>query len=196
VRLIDQVEALLFVADQPISVATLCDAAEAEPTAVEEALRHLSESYQMSGPIQLIRIAGGYQLATKAEFASVVTHFLKPQKQRLSKTVMEVLAVIAYQQPITIAEIEAVRGIQSDYGVRVLLEKRLIREVGRKQTPGRPVLYGTTQQFLHHFNLNDLSELPELALPKPQPALDFDGTEVVVPELPAGATSPSPTRVE
>lgn len=183
-QLRDQIEALLFVADQPVTVATLCDATDSEPTAVTDALKDIGEAYHLRGPIQLIRIAGGYQFSTKPEVAEIVTRFLRPQKQRLSKSVMEVLAVIAYQQPITVAELEAVRGVQSDYGVRVLLEKRLIREVGRRPTPGRPVLYGTTQQFLHHFNLNDLSELPELALPKPQPALDFDGTQVVTGETP------------
>lgn len=88
---------------------------------------------------------------------------------------MEVLAIVAYRQPITIAEIDGIRGVQSDYSLRALLERRLVREVGRKHTPGRPVIYGTTQQFLHLFGLNDLSELPELTVEPPtlgdQPAL-------------------------
>jgi segregation and condensation protein B len=101
-------------------------------------------------------------LSTRPEFADVIANFLKPQKQKLSRSLLEVLAIVAYRQPITLGEIESVRGVQSDYGLRQLLERRLIHEVGRKQTPGRPVLYGTTQEFLHKFNMADLSQLPPL----------------------------------
>lgn len=114
----------------------------------------------------MVRIAGGYQLCTKPEFAEIVARFLQPQKHKLSRSLMEVLAIVAYQQPVTSAEIDAVRGVQSDYGLRTLVEKRLVCEVGRKSAPGRPVLYGTTQQFLHTFNLNSLTELPELGFSK------------------------------
>ena len=85
-----------------------------------------------------------------------------PQRGRLSRSLLEVLAIVAYRQPITASEIEAVRGVQSDYGIRALLERRFIRDVGRKKAPGRPTLYGTTQQFLHQFNLRNLEELPKL----------------------------------
>lgn len=142
---------------------------------VEQGLELLGARLAQSGGLQLIRIAGGYQLCTKPEHAQAVTRFLKPQKQRLGRSLMEVLAIVAYKQPITIAEIDTIRGVQSDYSLRALLERRLVREVGRKHTPGRPMLYGTTQQFLHLFGLNDLKELPELDIARPileeQPAL-------------------------
>ncbi|MBL8048202.1 MAG: SMC-Scp complex subunit ScpB [Chthonomonas sp.] len=176
-----EVEALLFVADQPASAQSIADALQCERIEVEEALRELAEILSRGSAVQLVNIAGGYQLATKPQYAEQITRFLRPQKQRLSKGLMETLAVIAYQQPMTLAELEAVRGVQCDYSVRVLLERRLIRDVGRRHTPGRPVLYGTTQQFLHYFNLRDLQELPALAVPVAQPALDFEGPA----ELPA-----------
>ncbi len=137
---------------------------------VEQAVELLEERLGRSGPLQLVRLAGGIQLSTKPEYAQAVSSFLKPQRQRLSRSLMEVLAIVAYRQPMTIAELDAVRGVQSDYSVKALLERRLIQEVGRKKTPGRPVLYGTTQQFLHQFNLNDLSQLPPVEVDPP--ALD------------------------
>jgi segregation and condensation protein B len=115
-----------------------------------------------AGPLQLVRIAGGYQVCTKPECADAITRFLKPQRQRLTRSALEVLAIVAYRQPITTAEIEKIRGVQSDYALRSLVEKDLIYEVDRMATPGRPILYGTTDQFLHIFSLNDLDELPPI----------------------------------
>jgi segregation and condensation protein B len=168
---VDQVFALLFVADAPASLATLAAALNYTEGQVEQALEVLAKQLK-KGPLQLVQLAGGYQLSTKPVHAEIIANFLKPQRQRLSRSLMEVLAVIAYKQPMTLAEIEVVRGVQSDYGVRALLERRLIQEVGRRQSPGRPVLYGTSAQFLHQFNMKDLSQLPPLsadlaALPTP-----------------------------
>jgi segregation and condensation protein B len=163
-KVIEAVEALLFVADSPATPEELAQAIEAPVYAVEEALEKLGGRLTHGSSLQLVRIAGGYQICTKGEYAEVVTRFLKPQKHRLSRSLMEVLAIVAYKQPITSAEIDAIRGVQSDYGLRQLVDKRLVCEVGRKSAPGRPVLYGTTQQFLHLFNLNDLAELPEVNL--------------------------------
>jgi segregation and condensation protein B len=161
--LVDTLEALLFVADAPVPLNTLATSLQLTEGQVEQALEVLGARMSGKGALQLIEIAGGYQLCTKPEFAEPIAAFLKPQRQRLTRSLMEVLAIVAYKQPITQAEIDAVRGVQSDYGVRSLLEKRLVQEVGRKQTPGRPFMYGTTQQFLHHFNLNDLQELPAIS---------------------------------
>jgi len=124
----------------------------------------LEARLEEQGSLRLAKLAGGYQLCTKPEYANLIAAFLKPQRQRLSKSLLEVLAIVAYRQPITMGEIEQVRGVQSDYSVRVLMERRLIRDVGRKKVPGRPVLYGTTQEFLHQFKLNDLKELPDLSV--------------------------------
>ncbi len=160
----EKVEAILFVSDKPASLSALCEAIGAAEPQVREAVDQLSARLRSSGSLQVVQIAGGFQLCTKPEFAELVATYLKPQKQRLSRSIMEVLAIVAYQQPITLAEIEAVRGLHSDYGLRQLLERRLVREVGRRQSPGRPVLYGTTQQFLHQFNMQALDDLPILQL--------------------------------
>jgi segregation and condensation protein B len=160
---IDVMEALLFVADSPATVEELAAAAELTAGQVEQALEILEAHLDEKGPIQLVKIAGGYQLCTKPQFAAAVGRLLKPQGHKLSRSLMEVLAVVAYRQPITIAEVDEVRGVQSDYGIRALLERRLIEEVGRKQTPGRPIMYGTSDEFLHQFKLEDLSQLPQVA---------------------------------
>lgn len=164
VSVVDKLEALLFVANAPATLADLASAVGAPEGAIEQALELLERRMEATGAIQLVRLAGGYQLSTKSEYSEVIAAFLKPQNKRLSRSAMEVLAIVAYKQPMTIADIEEIRGVQSDYGVRVLLERNLIQEVGRKPTPGRPVLYGTTQEFLHRFNLNDLKELPPLEI--------------------------------
>ncbi|MEZ5162265.1 MAG: SMC-Scp complex subunit ScpB [Fimbriimonadaceae bacterium] len=156
------VEALLFVADSPATPEDLAQALEVPIFEVEEALEKLGGRLHHTSSLQLVRIAGGYQICTKAEYADAVTRFLKPQKHKLSRSLMEVLAIVAYRQPVTSAEIDAIRGVDSDYGLRQLVEKRLVVEIGRKAAPGRPVLYGTTQQFLHTFNLQTLEDLPKV----------------------------------
>jgi segregation and condensation protein B len=162
----DSVFALLFVADSPTPAATLATASGLSEGQVEQAIEVLRERLDREGPLQLVRLAGGYQLSTRPEYAEMILGFLKPQRQRLGRSLMEVLAIVAYRQPLTVAEIDEVRGVQSDHSVRALLERRLIHEVGRRQSPGRPILYGTTQQFLHQFKMDDLSELPPVAVPE------------------------------
>jgi segregation and condensation protein B len=153
-------EAVLFAADAPATVAELAQAVDVPPYVVEEALERLGGRLHHQSGLQLVRIAGGYQLCTKPEYASRVARLLKPRRNRLTRSQLEVLAIVAYQQPVTLAEIEDVRGVDSSHTVRLLADRRLIGEVGRKQAPGRPVLWGTTQHFLHQFNLEDLSALP------------------------------------
>lgn len=168
---IDQVHALLFVADQPVGLNALANALELTEGQVEQALELLEKKLKKAGPIQVVRLAGGYQLSTKPSYAHMVSAFLQPQRSRLSRSLMEVLAIVAYRQPLTIGEIEVIRGVQSDHPVRSLLERRLIREVGRRPTPGRPILYGTSDQFLHHFKMNALADLPvlEAGIPDAEP---------------------------
>ncbi len=160
--LVDVLEALLFVADGPVALDDLAHACDAKKIEVEASLSELGSRMAASGPLQLVRIAGGYQVCTKPECADAITRFLKPQRQRLTRSALEVLAIVAYRQPITTGEIEKIRGVQSDYALRSLVEKDLIYEVDRMATPGRPILYGTTDQFLHIFSLNDLDELPPI----------------------------------
>jgi len=152
--------ALLFAAESPASVTDLAAAMSITQGQVEQAAEILEQRLSEGGGIMLVRIAGGLQLCTRPEFAEPVAGFLKPQRRRLSRALLEVLAIIAYRQPMTIAEIESVRGVQCDYSVRQLVERRFVQEVGRRAGPGRPALYGTTQQFLHQFNLENLSQLP------------------------------------
>ena len=185
-RLVDSVHALLFAANTPATPQVLAEALQVPVFEVEEALERLGRRLSDSGPLLLARIAGGYQLATKPEYADPLARFLQPQQMKLSRSLMETLAIIAYKQPITMAEIDAIRGVQSDYSLKQLLEKRMVVELGRKQSPGRPLLYGTTQQFLHLFNLDSLAELPQLSTPHgdllalethespDQPALSFE----------------------
>ncbi|MBX7133533.1 MAG: SMC-Scp complex subunit ScpB [Fimbriimonadaceae bacterium] len=188
--LVRRLEAVLFVTDTPVPLSALAEALEVSESDAREGLEKLGASLQHGSALQLVRIAGGYQLCTQPGFADVVARFLKPSKQRLSRSLMEVLAIVAYRQPVTMAEIDAVRGVQSDYGLKQLVERRLVREVGRKHTPGRPLLYGTTQQFLHQFNLNDLSQLPRLDVEQPQlPHMDDEPPSLPSPAEPSSDPS-------
>jgi len=159
--LTDILYALLFVAEAPLSVETLVEVTGEPTEAVEEALKSLQSQLSERGALQLMAIAGGYQLATKPEYAFYIARLLKPPARPLSRSALEVLSIIAYEQPVTQAQIDALRGVDSSHTVRLLLAKGLIQEVGRKETPGRPILYGTTPQFLHYFGLNRLDDLPE-----------------------------------
>ncbi|MBS1707309.1 MAG: SMC-Scp complex subunit ScpB [Armatimonadetes bacterium] len=169
-------EALLFVAETPATAEELATAIGVPIFEVEDSLEKLGGRLTHTSSLQLVRIAGGYQICTKPEYADIVTKFLQPQKHKLSRSLMEVLAIVAYKQPVTMSEIDEVRGVQSDYGLKQLVEKRLVCELGRKAAPGRPVLYGTTQQFLHVFNLESLADLPDLGFGRA--ALDAVGTHL------------------
>lgn len=160
--LVELLEAFLFVAEGPQPLADLARGAAVLEAQAEQALELLQARLENRGGLQLVRLAGGYQLATRPEFAERIATFLQPEKQRLGRSHLEVLAIVAYRQPVTASDIESVRGVQSDYALRALVDRRLIREAGRKKSPGRPILYATTDQFLHQFNLNALDELPAL----------------------------------
>lgn len=157
-------ESLLFVADGPQSVQCFVDALEGvEPQLIQEILNELqSELAEQGHGIRLVEVAGGYQLRTAKANAEWVKKFLGGRPARMGRATLETLAIIAYRQPITKAEIEAIRGVDVDGVITTLLERNLIRAVARKDVPGRPFLYGTTQEFLQLFNLKDLSHLPTL----------------------------------
>jgi segregation and condensation protein B len=156
------IECILFVSDGPITVKHLAETLEIEDARVEEAIGVLEEHLRARGGLQLMKVAGGYQLCTRPEYADYCAMVLQPAKRRLSKAALETLAVVAYRQPCTMPEIEAVRGVSVDGVMRTLMERGLAKEAGRKQTPGRPLLYVTTPEFLEYFGLNDLSELPDI----------------------------------
>ncbi|MBY0249422.1 MAG: SMC-Scp complex subunit ScpB [Nitrospiraceae bacterium] len=158
-------ESLLFVSPEPLSavrlVSVLGDVTKAE---VERTLRSLGEELEQEGRgIRLVEVAGGYRLVTKQEYAPWIKRLDKAKSAtKLSRSALESLAIIAYKQPLVRSEIEEIRGVETSGVVRTLLERKLVRIVGRKEVPGRPIMYGTTKFFLEHFGLNDLSQLPPL----------------------------------
>jgi len=159
-------ETLIFVSSKPVTAADLSRITGYAEEDVELLLDKLAELYEHPGHgLKLSRVAGGYQLVTRPEYSSYVQKMLKEKTKEpaLSQAAMETLSIIAYYQPVTRAKIEAVRGIRVDHILANLLERGLIKEVGRGSGPGRPVLYGTTQKFLEFFGLNDLSDLPPLS---------------------------------
>jgi segregation and condensation protein B len=157
-------ESLLFVADGPLTVqrfAEILDGVDKETilTLLQELQNDLEAP---SRGLQLVEVAGGFQLRTAKVNADWVKKFLGGRPARMGRATLETLAIIAYRQPITKAEIESIRGVDVDGVITTLLERNLIRAVARKDVPGRPFLYGTTAEFLQLFNLKDLTELPTL----------------------------------
>jgi len=157
-------EALIFVADEPISAKTIADVIDADRDTVEKAIADLGAEYEArKGALQLREIAGGWQIATRPEHHEDIRAYLKSRPSaKLSLASLETLAVIAYKQPVTVPEILEIRGVQSPSAIKTLLDKRLIVAKGRKETVGRPMMYGTSKEFLIQFGLKDLSELPSI----------------------------------
>ena len=159
------IEALLFVSGEPLTLKRLQEVLEeAEVTSIEKSLRELTESYQgHSRGLQIVEVAEGFQMVTRPECAPYLKRLEKIKTAtKLSKPALEALAVVAYRQPVTRSDIEAVRGVDSAYVLKTLLERRIVRITGRREGLGRPMLYGTTREFLQYFGLKDLSELPAL----------------------------------
>jgi len=156
-----KIESVLFVAGGPVTVSRLANAVEADASLVTRAIELLRE--RPGAGLLLQAVAGGYQLATRPECAEPVRRYLQTEHaESLTKGALEVLAIIAYRQPATRGDIEQIRGTRSDWHIERLLERQLIRDVGRRQTVGRPVLFGTTELFLRYFGLGDLSDLPPM----------------------------------
>jgi segregation and condensation protein B len=158
-------EALLFVSHEPVSIDRLMAAlGHTSPSEVRPALQHLGEDFDREGRgLQLVEVAGGFQLVTRPDYAPWIKRLDRAKSvPKLSRSALESLAIIAYKQPIVRADIEQIRGVETSSVLRTLLERKLVRMVGRKDSPGRPILYGTTKTFLQHFGLRDLSELPPL----------------------------------
>jgi len=155
-------EALLFVAPGPVTAAQLAAALEITTAEVETGLAQLGEELQGRG-LRLQRHAGQLQLTTAPEMAPLVERFLGLEAtSHLSRAALEALAIVAYQQPATRPQLDAIRGVNSDGVLKSLLSKGLVQDVGRAEGPGRPILYATTSDFLQHFGLNSLEELPPL----------------------------------
>lgn len=158
-------ESLLLAADGPVSADRLRSVVSEEMPRKEvtDALRELQQEYERPGRgLRLVEVANGYQLRTPPEHAEFVRRLTAVRPARMSRANLETLAIIAYRQPVTRAEIEEIRGVNVDGVVSTLLERRMIRIVARKDVPGKPFLYGTTREFLEAFNLKDLKSLPTL----------------------------------
>ena len=161
-----KLEALLFVAAEPVPTAQLATALDVSASVVERGLNELDASLQSRG-LRLQRHAGRVQLTTAPQLAELIERFLGLEAtSHLSRAALETLAIIAYQQPVTRPQIDSIRGVNSDSMMKSLLSKNLILESGRADGPGRPILYSTTPEFLQHFGLNSILEMPPLARPE------------------------------
>jgi segregation and condensation protein B len=157
-------EALLFVSDKPVSIEALKDIMkDVEPTDIRAMIEELNSEYSTSGrSFRISEIAGGFQMLTDPVYSKWISALYKRGPDRLTGPGLETLAIIAYKQPLTRSDIEAIRGVNVDGVLRTLEERNLIRTRGRVDGPGRPILYGTTNEFLQHFGLKSLEELPKL----------------------------------
>lgn len=158
------IESLIFVSEEPLSTKVIAELLRENRQAIVEAVEDLAKDFNArGGGLQLREIAGGWQFATRPEYHEHVRAFLKSRPSaKLSLASLETLAVIAYKQPVTVPEILEIRGVQSPSSIKTLLDKKLIVAKGRKETIGRPMMYGTSKEFLIQFGLKDLSELPSI----------------------------------
>ena len=159
-----RIEAILFVAGEAVALKDLARALQMDEETLKAELNRLGDEYDFNQRgFMLKRFGNHVQLGTRPLYADAVVRLLQPvQKQSLTQAAMETLAVVAYKQPVTRAEVEQIRGVKCDYSLQMLIVKGLIQETGRKDTIGRPILYGTTDEFLSHFGLRDLGELPPM----------------------------------
>lgn len=158
------VEALIFASELPLNIEKLADVLEGvEKKDIRDCLSRLVEEYgHETRGFCIVEVAGGYHFRTKNEWSPWIKKLKKGKPATLTPAMMETLAVIAYRQPVLKAEIDKVRGVDTGGAIKKLLERKLVRIVGRKDVPGKPIIYGTTQRFLEVFNLKDLAELPTL----------------------------------
>jgi segregation and condensation protein B len=185
------VEALIFASPEPVTLKALVKLLDTEPKEdIVEAVEQIKRDYERPGGLQIVEVAGGYQIVTRSELHEWVRRLFRERTtQKLSVAALETLAVIAYKQPVTAPEVAEIRGVTNTGVVGTLVERRLVKVIGRKQVVGRPFIYGTTREFLERFGLNDLSDLPKvedmssmlgfdldpsLGEPQPQSPLPFD----------------------
>ena len=178
-------ESLIFVSDAPVKLETLVEILpESDKEAILEGIHQLKREYgEESKGLELVEVAGGYQFRTKPKWAEWIQRLKKAKAVKLSRSALETLAIVAYRQPVIRPEIEEIRGVDSGWVLRTLLEKGLVKIVGRKDIPGRPIVYGTTKTFLELFNLNALSDLPSLR-------------DILPPSEPEGSPKEETPRIE
>jgi len=169
VKLKAAIEAIIFASERPITVDKILETCsimndfEIDRKGIRPILEEIERDFnQDDRGIYLAEVAGGYQLRTKKEFCLLIQKLNEKRPPRFGRALMETLAIVAYRQPVTRADIEDIRGVDSGSSLRGLLEKRLVRILGKKESPGRPIIYGTTKYFLENFGLRDLSQLPAL----------------------------------
>ncbi len=207
-RLVSVIEAVLFSSGEPVRPEELAAVGGVEVDRVESAVGELSRRYERQGSgLRVERVAGGFQLATTSEVGAWVRRFFRERNRtRISPAALETLAIVAYRQPVTVPEIQAIRGKDPTSTLGTLLDKKLLRIMGKKKVVGRPLLYGTSRQFLMHFGLDSLEDLPaiedfeQLAGALEQIALPEQADEPVADEAgdeqPAGEDAAAPERVE
>jgi segregation and condensation protein B len=185
---VGQLEALLFASDAPLPIARVAEVLEIDEAGARAAVDALRAACDLPGRgLSLVEVGGGVRLVTRPEHAPVLMSLQRLRlKSRLSRAAVETLAIVAYRQPISRPEIEQLRGVGTESVLTHLLERRLLRVVGRKSTPGRPVLYGTTREFLEHFGLRDLEDLPPFEVAAGTPGAP--GAEPGAADLTTGAT--------
>ena len=178
------IEALVFASPEPVTVKTLVKLLDGETKEdILAAIETLKQQYARPGGLQLVEVAGGYEIVTRPELHEWVRRmFHERTTQKLSVAALETLAVIAYKQPVTAPEVADIRGVNTTGVLGTLIERKLVKIVGRKQVVGRPFLYGTTREFLERFGLNDLSDLPKVE----------DMSELLGFDLPASVAEPAP----
>lgn len=187
------IESILFVSGEPVAVGDLCEVLGLPEDEIHTVLDEYGSTldYERRG-IRLLRFGSHVQLATRPEYAPYVERLLQPvQRRSLTQAAMETLAVVAYKQPVTRAEVEAIRGVKCDYSIHSLAQKQLIIEVGRKDALGRPVLYGTTDEFLRHFGIASLEELPSINFDLLVPQVKTDDSEDMADEGEALIVTPA-----
>jgi segregation and condensation protein B len=178
------VEALIFASPEPVTIKSLVKLLDGESKdEIVKAIDELKEQYSRPGGLQMVEVAGGWEIVTRPELHEWVRRmFHERTTQKLSVAALETLAVIAYKQPVTAPEVAEIRGVNAAGVLGTLIERKLVKIVGRKQVVGRPFLYGTTREFLERFGLNDLSDLPKVE----------DMSELLGFELPASVAEPAP----
>ncbi|MBC8140257.1 MAG: SMC-Scp complex subunit ScpB [Armatimonadetes bacterium] len=185
------IEALLFASGDPLTLRELVKATDTDTETVTSALQTLRNRYnEYESALQIVEIATGYQMATRSAFAPYIGKLLAPHANRLSKPALETVTIIAYRQPCTQTEMEAVRGVSCDGVLKTLIDRELITDAGRKNAPGRPLLYATTAQFLHYFGMASLSDLPLMEEDADETAKIAEATDAAL--VAAGVVKPSP----
>ena len=159
----DIIESLLFASDKPLPLKKMAQVAELSEEQAREELEVLREEKSRIGSLQIVEVAQGWQIVTKPAFAAFIRQLREEKKPKLSRAAFEVLAIVAYRQPVTRGEVEELRGVDCAGSLHQLLDKKLVQLTGRKEAPGRPWLYGTSTSFLDHFGLRSLEDLPSLA---------------------------------